>query len=740
VSAVATAHTLTAAGQFADARDVLLDHVRQQPDDADGFAMLGRTLLRLNDAEGAVSALMRAISLEPDRATHRANLASALRRLGRGDAALEAIDKAIALDPARAEFRFNRANLLGSRSEGAVAGFLEARVLNPGLGEAASNLGAALRDRGRLDHALTHLRAAATLRPDLVQAWINLTTVMLDLGGPGEALALIDQALRRFPRDGRLLLNKGIALIGLERAAEACQALADGMSAAPDVPDIPFHLAVAERRFGVPQRSLDWLARGLALDPMDGRAHELRAGILADFGDAAAENHARHAVALGPGQASAWATLAAILQGAGHEREALAAFGHARRLDPAGVAGLGNQALLCEMRGDRRRGIELTRRAIALQPASPDAYHRLGGLLRNAGKSDEACVAYDLAVQLAPANATFRLARAVMLLARGESRRGFVEYQSRWRVRGRSDLGGHEPRDVFGQPEWNGQVLDGRQLTVWGEQGLGDELWFSGYVGLLAGAGQEILIESDPRLVPALRRSFPRFGIYARQASPEPALLNASVQVAMGDLPLKLRRTERSAPTGYLLADPARVAALRSRYGAGRGEALVGISWRSIKPKRERSFEAPLPAWRAVFALSGVKFVNLQYGDVRAELAAVAADSGVTAIVDETIDALRDVDGFLAQVSAMDAVVSIANSTVAAAHAVGRPCHAALRAGQDDWRYREAAPATPWLPLTRQYWPRADGAGTDSDWHEVFARIAGELACWRAAWTVRPQQ
>lgn len=734
MSAVDTAQELTTAGRYAEARDILVRHVECHPNDGAGHALLGRVLLRLNDAEAAAAALVRAIGIDPDRAAHHANLAAALRRLGRDDAALASLDQAIALDPGRAELRFNRANLIGAHApEPAISGFLAARTLNPALAEAASNLGSALRRRGRLDEALAHLDAAVVLRPDLAEAWVNLTTVMIDQGSFESAIELVDRALRRFPCLARLLLNKGIALTGLGRALEGSLVLDASVSADPASPDCAYHLAVAHRRCGAPEPALRSLARTLALDPTQLRAHELRAAVLADGGALElAEHDARHAVELDVESSSAWSTYAAVLQSCERLAEARAAFERARSLDPASVAGLGNHAMLLDRTGDRSAARALAVRAVALEPGSAEAHHQRGSLLRQHGESDCALACYDTASQLAPGNATYQLARAVAMLARGESLPGLTAYRRRWRTPGRPDLGGHEAREIFRQPEWRGECLGGRRLLVWGEQGLGDELWFSGYIGLLAGCGGDVLIECDGRLAPTLARSYPRCATYARRSPPEPVLLEAATQVAMGDLPLKLAAAETAAPTGYLVADPRRVAELRSRYRAGRNEALVGISWRSIKPRRDRSFEAPLPTWDPVFAVRGIRFVSLQYGDVGAEVAAAAFRSGASIVHDSAVDAMHDVDGFLAQVSAMDAVVSIANSAVAASHAIGRPCHVALRVGQDDWRYREKATATPWLPLARQHWPEAIG-----DWAGIFVRIGRDLATWRDAWVAR---
>ena len=59
--------------------------------------------------------------------------------------------------------------------------------------------------------------------------------------------------------------------------------------------------------------------------------------------------------------------------------------------------------------------------------------------------------------------------------------------------------------------------------------------------------------------------------------------------------------------------------------------------------------------------------------------------SGIEVLHDETIDPLRDMDGWLCQVAAMDAVVSIANTTHGSG-GLGIPT-LCLVSQQSDWRW-----------------------------------------------------
>ena len=81
----------------------------------------------------------------------------------------------------------------------------------------------------------------------------------------------------------------------------------------------------------------------------------------------------------------------------------------------------------------------------------------------------------------------------------------------------------------------------------------------------------------------------------------------------------------------------------------------------------------------------GVRFVNLQYGECDQEIAEARAKFGADIIEDPAVDSNGMLDMFAAQVRAMDLVVSIDNSTVHFAGALGVPTFMMLNY-EPDWR------------------------------------------------------
>jgi ADP-heptose:LPS heptosyltransferase len=119
--------------------------------------------------------------------------------------------------------------------------------------------------------------------------------------------------------------------------------------------------------------------------------------------------------------------------------------------------------------------------------------------------------------------------------------------------------------------------------------------------------------------------------------------------------------------------------------------------------------------------------VSLQYGTVGQQISAATRELGVTILEDPAIDQLRDVDGFAAQVAAMDHVVTVSSTAAHVAGALGRPGTVLLPAGRGlKWHWMTDRPDTPWYPsltLLRQRAPE--------NWDDVINDCAGRLAARR---------
>lgn len=218
-------------------------------------------------------------------------------------------------------------------------------------------------------------------------------------------------------------------------------------------------------------------------------------------------------------------------------------------------------------------------------------------------------------------------------------------------------------------PEWAGESLAGKTLLVMQRiRHIGSPIRMARLIPVVAGSAKRCIVLCERRLVPLFRRSFPDFDIHEAGTNDDAALAEADVAASYETLqahePIDARMNAFP-----LRADAARVQALRQRYLAGASGPLVGICWHSTNSRKDLP---SLADWQAALPEIPGTPVSLQYGDVAADIAALS-QCGRNVIWDAEIDGLVDLDGFAAQVSAMDAVFAISGTGVHVAGALGVP-------------------------------------------------------------------
>ena len=114
---------------------------------------------------------------------------------------------------------------------------------------------------------------------------------------------------------------------------------------------------------------------------------------------------------------------------------------------------------------------------------------------------------------------------------------------------------------------------------------------------------------------------------------------------------------------------------------------IVGVSWRGGgRPDRikQKSLDSS-DFYRILSSFPNVQFVSLQYGDVSLQCDEWSK-AGIHIICDNSVNAMKDMDRWLAQVHACDAVLSVANTTIHGAGGLHKPT-LCLLSQHSDWRW-----------------------------------------------------
>ena len=228
-------------------------------------------------------------------------------------------------------------------------------------------------------------------------------------------------------------------------------------------------------------------------------------------------------------------------------------------------------------------------------------------------------------------------------------------------------------------------------MLLLGEQGIGDAMMFATLLPRLQQEGAQVFLFPGDRLLQIYRRSLPdvvvlsaddlRSGAYGREQFDLQSPLGSICQYRFPHL------SDYAPRSPFLKANPEQTASLRGRYHDGR--PLIGLSWQGGgKANRIAMKSIGLKQLAPLLQRSDCRFVSLQYGDDAPHLERFRKATGIDVLHDDSIDPLGDMDGWLSQVAAMDAVLSIANTTIHGAGGLGIPT-LCLVSQQADWRWIE---------------------------------------------------
>ncbi len=392
---------------------------------------------------------------------------------------------------------------------------------------------------------------------------------------------------------------------------------------------------------------------------------------------------------------------------------------------PDALAGLAG----CRVAGLRfPDGLRAADRALLLAPGHAQARGNRAEALHHLGRHDEALA--DLAALAEAGGPQVRLNRAVGLLSLERWSDGWPAYEARLDPAIPDHI-----RRRHGLPRWSPD-LAGRPTAVLAEQGIGEQILFLRFVPELAERTPLAAVELDAKLLPLVARSLPALPLVAAHrfrdvrgpVADERAVSasGAACAVEIASLPTVLGNLSPTAavPAPYLAADLERTAALRAGL-AEPGRHLVGVCWRSKNAAFGGFKSTRLVDWAPILAAPGATFVNLQYGDVAAEIAEAEQATG-TRVRTADVDLFDDLDGAASLAAAMDLVITTGSTTAQLSGALGVPTWVLLSRGPGLMWYWGHRDRTPWYPAMRLFRQQTPG-----DWAHPVAEAAAALATGR---------
>lgn len=394
--------------------------------------------------------------------------------------------------------------------------------------------------------------------------------------------------------------------------------------------------------------------------------------------------------------------------------------------------------------------ITLLRSAVEINPAMAECWHNLGVAYRNEGHVEKARNCYQKGIEICPDNPAAMAMMAGSYVNAGEPLKG-VEWSNKALKFDPDDCHAQNQKALcllelgrfeeawpiyngrFAQPSldcsvrpfqcglWDGSHV--KKLAIHGEQGLGDEILFMSCFGDLVLEGpdrvaDEVIVECQPRLISLFERSFgvTCYGTHDEMIAAEKDI---DAYIPMGHMPSLCRNKAEDFPRkAFLKPKKSRVTHYRKRLKKlGKGPH-IGIAWHGGTKHTHQELRNPLlELWQSLVEatreIRPATFVSLQYG-------VQAKDQAKQIGIPHWPKAVDDLEDHAALIAALDVVISVCQTSIHFAGAVGTECWC-LTPSEPAWRYGVEGPML-WygsVDLIRQ---------EGKEWLPSFEELGGRIA------------
>jgi tetratricopeptide (TPR) repeat protein len=655
------------------------------------FILLGK----LDDAEALVNAILKARPKHKVALKQRAAIgakrvlpddqrAVLMQAFNSGD--LDgAIGRSIALQK-----RFPRATLLYTiqgaahaqkgEHEQAEGAFRKAVAIDPNFSQGFNNLGNSLREQGRLDDARKSYLKAVSLNPQFAQGYGNLGVVLKEMERYPQAIRRFEQAIAIDAKYGEAYRNLGVLHQECDAHVDAIKAFEASLKIAPNDPDALAFLAGSLRALENFKTAIPILQKVLKIAPNRWKERQSLGLAFIEVGDYAQGVEALKAVAT--------------------ER-------------PEDIVVLIHYSFALGKMKDSEGAERVLRRVLDIDPDNLGALNNLGVLFKNRGDYATAAQIFDQALAIDPKSSEIRMNRSVIHFLKCEFEQAWPLYNARFE---------HENKTTefldSSKPIWTG---DKQRVFVWAEQGVGDEVFFASLLSEARVRSTELIVSVDKRLFKMFERSFEGVKFVKRNADVSEADYDA--HISLGGLAGVLRNSLGAfdaQPFGFLKSVKSDIDKYKQWLGPFNGKT-IGIAWSTTNRRNNHVRNVDLKTLVSAFKGQDIRLVNLQYGDTSAEIASVREQLGIDVLTYPTLDRFNDIEGLCALMQACDSVVTIDNSTVHLAAALGVDTHLILP-HFPDWRWSYVEEGSPWYPGLNVYRQNAE-----FDWQALLGQVVDKL-------------
>ncbi|MEM1200394.1 MAG: tetratricopeptide repeat protein [Pseudomonadota bacterium] len=303
-----------------------------------------------------------------------------------------------------------------------------------------------------------------------------------------------------------------------------------------------------------------------------------------------------------------------------------------------------------------------------------DLISHLGYVYGVAGQIDEGIETLKGLLETKPDHNASRYNLSLLQFRKGEIEDGFKNYETRWQFRAFPSKRRH-----FDAPLWRGEPLEGKNILVWREQGIGDEVRFASLLPELYDTGCQITFECSPKLMPLWQNAFPWATIRPEGdelCTQHPDYAQFDFQIPIGSLGGVFRTSLEQFEAHqrpWIARNHNAETQIRSQLAVKPDELLIGVCWRSMNQiaSRDKVF-LNCEQLEAFKAIPNARWLNVQYASTPEEISTIR-EKGLDLHHYTDLNQTDDLVGACTLLGACDLVISVGGSVGDLAGGVGTP-------------------------------------------------------------------
>lgn len=256
-----------------------------------------------------------------------------------------------------------------------------------------------------------------------------------------------------------------------------------------------------------------------------------------------------------------------------------------------------------------------------------------------------------------------------------------------------------------------------RDILIAYEQGVGDHLLYLRLIDGLRYKTKSITYISENRLKNVIKNKIP----YINVISEDEFINNKDIfekydKINLGSIINYINDVEE-------ILDDKKIAYIENNLAKNKVKK-IGLSWKSSSERDRGTKNISLYEILDILKIKDIEFINLQYGDVEAEIDDIFCKYKIKIKYDKTIDYFNDVDALSKTIENCDEVITTSNFTVHLAGTLNKKTRLLLpkRSGKKWYWHENKNDYSIWYPSVKKYCQEKDGS-----WKEPIEKLRKDI-------------